>query len=693
MIKSIDLFAGIGGIRLGFEQAFNNDIETTFVSEWDDKAQKTYKANFTSDTIYAGDITQVKEEDIPQFDICMSGFPCLTGDSLIMTNEGYKPIIEVTAKNSVLSHDGIFHRIEALMYQGKKEVYKIKTSGAIEINATGNHKFYVRKKYYQKGKKFFDEPKWVSVDEIIKDNDGVYMLSSPLIKKEELPVWEGVELNVNKTNKKLVKNLNLSDKTFWYLMGRFIGDGWLRKQYKKGSNRNPYTGIIICCNKNETNDLITKIGGKFKYSISYEKTANKFHFTSTELGCFASQFGEYAYGKVIPDFVLNLPKELLKEFIDGYIDSDGYIIKNTDDGYSITSVNLKLLYGISHCIEKVYNVPCKIRKNNDECERLIENRLCKQKTCYTLSFLLTPDESRTKHLVDDEYIWYPISKIESNGIQDVYDIQVEETHTFIVNHSVTHNCQAFSIGGKREGFNDNYKGMCRGTLFLDVVRICDYHKPKVIFCENVKGLVTHDKKRTFQVILKAFEEIGYKVFYKVLNSKNFGVPQHRERIYIVCFRNDIAPEEFTFPTGCGQTKCIKDILEDKVDVKHYIGQGYLNSLRERERRHKEKGNGFSYEPLDLNGVANTIACGGGGHESNLIIDDKNDNDTSSLKRTINNEHIRKMSVREWARLQGFDDSFVFPNADTTSYKQLGNSVSVPVIKAIAEKIKEVLDKV
>lgn len=692
--KGIDLFAGIGGIRLGFDKAFGDSIQTVFASEWDEKAQKTYKANFSKDNIeIAGDITQIDEKDIPSFDICMAGFPCLTGDSLILTDEGYKPIIDVTTKNYVLSHDGNFHRIEALMYQGKKEIFNIKTSGAVEINATGNHKFYVRKKHHKNGKKYFDEPKWVSVNEIINDNDGVYMFSSPRIKKEVLPKWDGVEISVNKTTKKIVNTLDVSDKTFWYLMGRFIGDGWIRKQYKKGENRNRYSGIIICCNKNETNDLITKINGKFNYTIAHEKTVDKFHFTNTELGVFASQFGEYSYGKILPNFVLNLPKELLKEFINGYIESDGHFIKNTDDGYAITSVNLKLLYGISHCIEKVYNVPCKIRKINDDCERLIENRLCHQQKCYTLNFLLTPDESRTKHLVDDDYIWYPISKIESNGIQDVYDIQVEGTHTFVVNHSITHNCQAFSVGGKRDGFNDNYHGTCRGTLFLDVVRICDYHKPKVIFCENVKGLATHDKKRTFQIIKKTFEDIGYKVFYKVLNSKDFGVPQRRDRIYIVCFRNDIAPESFVFPVGCGKPVAIKDILEDKIPINHFISNQYLSSLREREDRHKSKGNGFNYQPLDLNGPANTIVCGGSGHESNLIVDKRIPIDFDNCGKDVNKEYIRKMTPREWARLQGFDDSYKFPCSDTTTYKQLGNSVSVPVIEVIAEKIKEVLNNI
>ena len=118
-------------------------------------------------------------------------------------------------------------------------------------------------------------------------------------------------------------------------------------------------------------------------------------------------------------------------------------------------------------------------------------------------------------------------------------------------------CQAFSLAGQRKGFADDYKGMSRGTLFFDVARICSEHKPKVIFCENVKGLTIHDKGRTFKIIVNSLREIGYTVFYKVLNSKDFGVPQNRERIYIVAFRNDIAPGEFIFPASTDDTKRIK----------------------------------------------------------------------------------------------------------------------------------------
>ena len=255
-------------------------------------------------------------------------------------------------------------------------------------------------------------------------------------------------------------------------------------------------------------------------------------------------------------------------------------------------------------------------------------------------------------------------------------------------------CQAFSLAGKRQGFNDNYKGLCRGTLFLDVARICEKHKPKVIFCENVKGLKIHDKGRTFEIIEKTFENLGYKVFSDVLNSKDFGVPQNRERIYIVAFRNDIAPEEFIFPKATDDTKRIKDIIEkEAVPAKYYLSDVYVETLRRHKARHESKGNGFGYEIRDWDGIAGAIVCGGMGRERNLLIDkrQKDLTPTTHIKGEINKEGIRKMTPREWARLQGFPDSFNLPLADVHLYKQFGNSVTVNVIEAIAKKIKEVLD--
>ena len=251
-------------------------------------------------------------------------------------------------------------------------------------------------------------------------------------------------------------------------------------------------------------------------------------------------------------------------------------------------------------------------------------------------------------------------------------------------------CQAFSLAGRRMGFNDNFKGMSRGTLFFDVVRICALHKPKLIFCENVKGLATHDRGRTYKIIKGSLEELGYTVYEKVLNSRDFGVPQNRERIYIVAFRNDIDSASFRFPEPTDSSKRIKDIIEKQpVPAKYYLSEVYLETLRKHRARHEEKGNGFGYEIRDWDDVAGAIVCGGMGRERNLLVD-KRQTDLSpvtNIKGRINREGVRKMTPREWARLQGYPESFRLPSADVHLYKQLGNSVTVPVIKMIAAEIK------
>lgn len=258
-------------------------------------------------------------------------------------------------------------------------------------------------------------------------------------------------------------------------------------------------------------------------------------------------------------------------------------------------------------------------------------------------------------------------------------------------------CQAFSMAGKHMGFDDDYRGKCRGTLFQEVVRICEYHKPKIIFCENVKGLTIHDRGRTFKIIKGAFEEIGYTVYDKVLNSKDFGVPQNRERIYLVCIRNDILNDNvlsgFNFPVGTQTETCIRDILDPApIPSKYYLSDVYMQTLINHRARHEAAGHGFGYVIRDLDGISGTIVCGGMGREGNLIKDEREHSmiPTTHIKGEINKDSIRKMTPREWARLQGFPEDFKLELADTHLYKQFGNSVTVNVIEAIAGEIKEVL---
>lgn len=251
-------------------------------------------------------------------------------------------------------------------------------------------------------------------------------------------------------------------------------------------------------------------------------------------------------------------------------------------------------------------------------------------------------------------------------------------------------CQAFSIAGKRGGFDDT-----RGTLFFDVAEIIKKHKPKAIFLENVKGLRNHDKGKTLETILNVLRnDLGYFVPEpQIINAKNFGVPQNRERIYIVGFRQDLNISSFEYPKPLETNPTFEEVKEKSVPpTKYYLSTQYVQTLVNHKARHENKGNGFGFAIIPDNGIANAIVVGGMGRERNLVLDHriKDYTPTTHIKGTVNREGIRKMTPREWARLQGFPDNFIIPVADASAYKQFGNSVAVPAIQATANKILELI---
>lgn len=254
-------------------------------------------------------------------------------------------------------------------------------------------------------------------------------------------------------------------------------------------------------------------------------------------------------------------------------------------------------------------------------------------------------------------------------------------------------CQSFSIAGKREGFND-----VRGTLFFDVAEILRRKQPDAFLLENVKGLIGHDKGRTLSTILRVLrEDLGYYVPEpEVLNAKDFGVPQNRERIFIVGFHERTGVSSFKYPSPvCNLTNNnFLSVREEKeVPSKYYLSTQYIDTLRNHKKRHEERGNGFGYEIIPDDGIANAIVVGGMGRERNLVIDNRLTDfvPTTNIKGEVNREGIRRMTPREWARLQGFPDDFSIPVSDTAAYKQFGNSVAIPAVKATAKNILKALN--
>lgn len=274
------------------------------------------------------------------------------------------------------------------------------------------------------------------------------------------------------------------------------------------------------------------------------------------------------------------------------------------------------------------------------------------------------------------------------------DITKEETKIFIPDGfdmlCAGFPCQAFSIAGKRGGFEDT-----RGTLFFDVAEIIKRKQPKAIFLENVKGLRNHNGGKTLATILNVLRnDLGYFVPEpKIINAKDFGVPQNRERIYIVGFHTSTNVTEFNYPKPLDKKVTFADIKEKKVPAtKYFLSTQYVQTLVNHKARHEGKGNGFGYAIISDNEIANALVCGGMGRERNLVLDHRitDFTPTTHIKGTVNREGIRKMTPREWARLQGFPDEFLIPVADASAYKQFGNSVAVPAIQATAKEILKLI---
>ena len=237
-------------------------------------------------------------------------------------------------------------------------------------------------------------------------------------------------------------------------------------------------------------------------------------------------------------------------------------------------------------------------------------------------------------------------------------------------------CQPFSQAGLRKGFSDT-----RGTLFFEIERIIKAKRPKAFLLENVKQLRGHDKGRTLKVILEHLDDLDYQVTYEVLRAADFGVPQNRERIYIVGFNRsyyELDKEyKFSFPEPTHQKTRLGDILEDNVDEKYTISQKLYEGHIRRKAEHQKKGNGFGFSLFNVDSeYTNTISARYYKDGSEILIDQGPDIPP------------RKLTPRECAGLQGFPDSFIIPVSDTQAYKQFGNSVAVPVIRAIAKRVRE-----
>ena len=560
--------------------------------------------------------------------------------------------------------------------------------GFENIHCTPEHKFYVREMHrkWNNEKRSYDrlfkKPEFIEANNLTSK----HYLGVPIIQ-EEIPFYT-------------------DDLDFWYLIGLYLGDGWLK--LGKGYD------VVFGLNEKKIKKLNENVNkDKYNWTTHVERTITRLRFANKEMYEFISKYiGTGSFEKHIPYEILCLPKKQLKALYNGYLDSDGCNIKNTDR-IQFSSVNRSLIYSFSLIINKLFNRPTQISLVKTNPTKIIENRMVKQHDWYLLRF--TMNKKKQDHaFCENNYIWYPFNKIEKGKDENVYNMEVDIDHSYIVQGCISKNCQDFSVAGKQAG-GDVGSGT-RSSLMYETKRIVGKLRPKYVIWENVKNLLSAKHRHNFDTYLETMKALGYTNYYQVLNAKDYGIPQNRERVFTISIRKDV-DAGYNFPEKQPLKIRLKDILEENVEEKFYLKDSQILKIKnsnfmQEAKRIQEKdvcdtllardwkdpkcvriGGIFDTDKTkhqsgsiwDKEGLSPTLDTMQGGWRQPCI--------TTTVQKdslTNNNYRIRKLTPLETWRLMGFDDEdfekAAKVNSNTQLYKQAGNSIVVNVLEAILKEL-------
>ena len=684
MIKVLELFSGIGACskaleRLGIEHKIVDAVEI------DKYAMASFNA-IHGTNFEPQDITKW-DKDV-EVDLIMHGSPCITSDSLILTNKGYTPFEEVQIGDMVLTKSNTWQKIIKKFNNGVHKTIYLNAMGFENIHCTPEHKFYVREMHrkWNNEKRSYDrlfkKPEFIEANNLTSK----HYLGVPIIQ-EEIPFYT-------------------DDLDFWYLIGLYLGDGWLK--LGKGYD------VVFGLNEKKIKKLNENVNkDKYNWTTHVERTITRLRFANKEMYEFISKYiGTGSFEKHIPYEILCLPKKQLKALYNGYLDSDGCNIKNTDR-IQFSSVNRSLIYSFSLIINKLFNRPTQISLVKTNPTKIIENRMVKQHDWYLLRF--TMNKKKQDHaFCENNYIWYPFNKIEKGKDENVYNMEVDIDHSYIVQGCISKNCQDFSVAGKQAG-GDVGSGT-RSSLMYETKRIVGKLRPKYVIWENVKNLLSAKHRHNFDTYLETMKALGYTNYYQVLNAKDYGIPQNRERVFTISIRKDV-DAGYNFPEKQPLKIRLKDILEENVEEKFYLKDSQILKIKnsnfmQEAKRIQEKdvcdtllardwkdpkcvriGGIFDTDKTkhqsgsiwDKEGLSPTLDTMQGGWRQPCI--------TTTVQKdslTNNNYRIRKLTPLETWRLMGFDDEdfekAAKVNSNTQLYKQAGNSIVVNVLEAILKEL-------
>lgn len=496
-MKVLELFAGTRSIGKAFE-ARGHEV---FSVEWDKR--------FEDIDLYKdiGELTA--KEVIDKFghpDVIWLSPDCFPAGNLVWTSKGYKNIEDIECGDYVLTHKGNYKKVIRTVKKNDYKFCELKISGCESFLVTPNHPFYARKKIPVHARKngtpimytTLSKPEWINAENLTND----YKVGIPINRNSIIPKWEGcVYYTKNKygiTNSWIENNLEkyMDNEDFWWLIGRYFGDGYVNKDSEK---RNSRSEIDICCSYNEINQIqvvLDRLG--INYSTRKKKTTYSFSFHSKEFRSFVLQFGCGALNKKITPLILDLPIPLLKKFLDGYISADGhwdYSIKNPV--CTISTISRQLAYGLQQCILKAYGryASLVVRTNVNN---IIEGRKVNVRDSYTLSFY-RDFTNRLQYIIEDNMAWVNVrkNKILPSKQRSIYTMSVEDDESYTINNIAVHNCTSYSIAAishhrKKNETTGNLDPVSDYAKFCDKVNqhcleLVKELNPKVYFIENPRG--------------------------------------------------------------------------------------------------------------------------------------------------------------------------------------------------------------
>ena len=483
-LKVLELFGGIGACTKALKRLGVNHEIVDYV-EIDPYAVKSYNA-INGTNFEPQDITKW-DKDV-EVDLIMHGSPCFMRGTQINTMLGFKSIEDVVVGDIVKCHDGSYNKVVSTMCNKTDSIYNVTCSASHTISTTKNHPFYILRD---------GQHKWVKVKDIIKSD---YMC-----------------IPINKESKEfdIISKLPIQENNFWYLIGRFVGDGWVTRRKDRNYN---ISGIRVCCAKDELVYLERRLRNILHYCVVEDRSTYKLIFSNKELGEFCEQFGMGAINKHIPQWVLDLDIKYLEPLLEGILDSDGCYSKKT---YKVTSISEQLVYNIGELVLKLKRLPYHIYKTTRPSTHIIEGRCVNQHCTYQIT-------CRDISCYNDDLY--------------VYNLEVENTHTYCVYNIGVHNCQDFSSSGKQAG---GVKGSgTRSSLIYETIRIVEKLKPKYVVWENVKNSLKEPHIQVVNDYIEQLNKLGYTSSYTVTNATYYGIPQERERVICVSILNG---EQFEFP--------------------------------------------------------------------------------------------------------------------------------------------------